>query len=242
MTTSHHGGSPSLNAADYWWYRARAGLLETALGSYADGAQRILDVGSADGPSVAWLDAPEKVSLDVDPRGLRPGDVCGSVLELPFADGSFDVVGAFDVIEHCDPESTAVAELARVLRPGGRLLFSVPAYQWAWTHFDVENGHYRRYTRPRAVAAAEGAGLRVERSTHIFATVFPMFAAERLKNRLVERFNPRDGGPADIASVPEVSPAVSSALMALCRVDQRLLGGRDLPFGSSVVVAATKPA
>ena len=83
----------------------------------------LLDVGSADGPSVGWLTAPHKVSLDLDPRGLRPpGGVCGSLLALPFADGSFEVVSAFDVIEHCEPERDALLELHRVLEPGGRLL------------------------------------------------------------------------------------------------------------------------
>jgi SAM-dependent methyltransferase len=80
------------------------------------------------------------VSLDVDPRGLDVGGICGSALALPFADESFDVVAAFDVVEHCDPEAAVLNELARVLTPGGRLLLSVPAYQWAWTRFDDLSG------------------------------------------------------------------------------------------------------
>ena len=133
-------------------------------------------------PSAAWLRGDhQQVSVDLDPRGLAPGrGVCASALALPFADATFDVVAAFDVVEHCEPEALAVAELARVLAPGGRLLLSVPAYQWAWSDHDVRAGHHRRYTRPRIVAALEAAGLRVERSTYAFALVFPMFAAERL--------------------------------------------------------------
>ena len=59
------------------------------------------------------------------------------MLALPFADDSFEVVGAFDVLEHCDPEDLALAELRRVLQPGGRLLLSIPAYDWAWSDHDV---------------------------------------------------------------------------------------------------------
>jgi hypothetical protein len=137
-------GPPSIRQPDYWWYRARSDLLKQVLDPYVGSPSRLLDVGSADGPSVGWLTAAHKISLDVDPRGLQPpAGVCGSVLALPFEDASFDVVGAFDVIEHCDPEDDALRELYRVLAPGGRLLASVPAYQWAWTDHDVANGHHR---------------------------------------------------------------------------------------------------
>ena len=107
--------------------------------------------------------------------------MCTSALALPFRDGSFDLVGAFDVVEHCEPEAQALGELARVLEPGGRLLLSVPAYQWAWSDHDVRAGHYRRYTRPRLLAAVRAAGFEVDRCTYGFAGVFPMFAAERAR-------------------------------------------------------------
>lgn len=234
-------GSPSLNAPEYWWYTARARLLQTVLEPYAAGARRVLDVGSADGPSVGWLAASDlKVAMDIDPRGLVPGGVCGSATALPFADASFDVVAAFDVIEHCAPEALALSEAARVLAPGGVFLMSVPAYQWAWTGFDEANHHHRRYTRRRAVDAVTGAGFRVERATYAFGATFPAFAADRLRRRLSER---RTGAPAVTGTEPElpqVNPLVERALLRATRVDERVLRTRDLPFGSSVVVAARR--
>lgn len=240
---SFAGGSPSIEQPDYWWYRVRSELLQVALSRWLGTGERILDVGSADGPSVGWLSRHGSVlSLDHDPRGLRPPrGVCGSVLQLPFADGAFDLVTAFDVLEHCDPEQVAVAELARVLRPGGRMLMSVPAYQWAWGEHDVANHHHRRYTRPGAVAALEAGGLRVERATYAFAGVFPFFAAERVARRVVRRLRPRVTGPADVVEVPDLPAPVERILLALTRLDRRLLRARDLPFGSSVLVAAAKP-
>lgn len=239
-----HGGSASIELTDYWWYRVRSRLLRTILERYVGAPDRVLDVGSADGPSVGWLAGRDlKVALDIDPRGLQPGSgICGSAMQLPFADGSFDVVGAFDVIEHCEPESAVVSELARVLAPGGRLLLSVPAYQWAWSDFDEENGHHRRYTRARAIAAVEAQGLEVLRASYAFASTFPLFAAERTVRR-VRQAARRIGRqhPADVVSVPEVSPTTDRVLSWLGGLDEKALRRRDLPFGSSVVVAARKP-
>ena len=237
-TTSAHGGSASIALPSYWWYRARTDLLREVLETYVDRDGRILDVGSADGPSVGWLRGGDRhASLDVDPRGLGRNGVCGSALALPFEDASFDIVAAFDVIEHCDPEQAALEEVARVLAPGGRLLMSVPAYQWAWTDFDDQNGHHRRYTRPRAVAAVERSGLNVDRATYAFSSVFPFFVAERLARRL--RHSSREA--ADVVSLPPVPKPVEAVLIGLSRVDRALLARTDLPFGSSVVVAAHKP-
>jgi SAM-dependent methyltransferase len=235
-------GSPSIAAPTYWWYQVRSELLEVVMSPYLGSPERCLDVGSADGPSVGWMRARgTRVALDLDPRGLEPGDVCGSVTRLPFAADTFDVVAAFDVVEHCADESLALSEIERVLVPGGRLLMSVPAYSWAWTHHDVLNHHHRRYTRPRARAAVEAAGLEVLRATYAFAGTFPFFAADRLRTRLRERRLPEPDLEADaVAPLPEVNPVVERLLLGASAVDKRVLGRRDLAFGSSVLVAARK--
>jgi hypothetical protein len=208
-------GSPSIQSPDYWWYRARAHLLETVLSEHVGEPRRLLDVGSADGPSVSWLRGHGKqVALDVDPRG----------------------------IEHCEPEDQALAEVLRVLSPGGRFLMSVPAYQWAWTCFDDHNHHFRRYTRSRATRALRASGFEIMRATYIFGSTFPMFAADRLRNRLKERG--RNGtalDPEAVPKLPDVSPAAEKALLGLADLDRKVLRSRNLPFGSSVVVAARKP-
>lgn len=239
MAELSQSGSSSIQEPEYWWYRARTELLEAALGDFLGSPRRLLDVGSADGPSVSWMRGDhERFAIDLDPRGLTPGTgVRASALALPFGTGTFDVVGAFDVIEHCEPEDRALAELARVLTPGGRLLASVPAYQWAWSDHDVRAGHYRRYTLPRLVAAVEGAGLTVRRSTYAFTGVFPFFAAERVARRL-RRGRGRD--PAG-QGLPRVPSTIDRVLTGLSSAEARALRRRDLPFGSSVFLAAEKP-
>lgn len=238
MNTSTHAGSSSLAQPDYWWYRARAELLRVALGPFLGRPARVLDVGSADGPSVHWMRGHgQRIAIDVDPRGLTAeGGVCGSALALPFAAEVFDVVAAFDVVEHCEPEADAMAELTRVLAPGGRLLLSVPAYQWAWSDHDVRAGHYRRYTRTRLSAAFALTGLEVLRSTYAFSSVFPFFVAERIARRIT-----RPASTQDLRLTP-VPAWLDGLLMSLAGVDRRILRTHDLPFGSSIFVAAVKPA
>jgi SAM-dependent methyltransferase len=231
-------GSSSLGQPDYWWYRARRDLLHVVFEPFLGTPRRTLDVGSADAPSVGWMrgDHPH-VTLDIFPGGLVPGEgVCGSATALPFVDEAFDVVSAFDVVEHCDDDALALRELARVLAPGGRMLLSVPAYQWAWSDHDVQAGHYRRYTRGRLRRVVEGAGLDVVRSTHAFGGVFPMFVAERARRRM------RRPAAGFDTRLPAVSARADKVLMGLSGLDQKLLRRTNLPFGSSIFLAAVKPA
>lgn len=244
------GGSASLAADGYWWYAARERLLAAFLAADARGCRRALDLGSADGPSARWLrdEVPTVVSMDIDPRGLTeaPGPaVCASALAIPFATGSFDVACAFDVIEHIDEETTALRELGRVVRPGGHVLISVPAYRWAWSDFDVANGHVRRYTRGRLVQALARAGLEVERATYAFAATLPAFAAERAaRHERVRRLTGRAPGVAvaeDVVALPAVHPWLARGLLTALRLDEQVLKrGGTLPFGSSVIAAARR--
>ena len=144
------------------------------------------------------------------PRAACPVRACaGRRPTLPFADGTFDVVSAFDVVEHCDRRRRAVAELARVLAPGGRMLLSVPAYQWAWRDHDVQAGHHRRYTRRRLRPAGGGRRDAGRRATYAFSGVFPLFVAERLRTPAASRPPPGD------TRLPQVSPRADRVLMGL---------------------------
>ena len=217
-TAGEQPGSGSLRFPDHWWYRARSRLLQRALGSFVP-TGTMVDVGSADGPSVAWLRA---IALDRDPRGLRYG-VCADALGLPFKDGSLDGLSAFDVVEHVPDEHALLAEFRRVLKPDGRLLVSVPAYQWAWSEFDERAGHHRRYTRRRLTESVHDAGFTLDRATYAFASTLPVFAVARLT------------GGAKLGPVPRWQDRV---LTGLSRIDEACLARFDLPFGSSVFLAA----
>jgi hypothetical protein len=130
-----------------------------------------------------------------------------------------------------------LTELARVIAPGGRLLMSVPAYQWAWSDHDVRAGHHRRYTKARLLDAIGQTDLSVIRSTYAFSAVFPFFAAERVVRRLK---GGHDSADPTASRLPEVSPMMDKVLMGLTRAEEKVIRSHNLPFGSSVLVAAVK--
>jgi SAM-dependent methyltransferase len=89
---------------------------------------------------------------------------CGQITGLPFADGAFDLVAAFDVIEHVEDGRRAFAELCRVLSADGCLAFSVPLHPAHWTEFDDYVGHARRYVPADLLELIAANGLFVEKS------------------------------------------------------------------------------
>ncbi len=116
---------------------------------------RILDAGCGSGRNMVELARRGQVTgVEISPtsvevaRARHVGEVVeGSVMEMPFAEHSFDLAVCLDVIEHLPDDQGALRELRRVLAPGGALLVTVPAYQWLWSGHDKINQHCRRYSR-----------------------------------------------------------------------------------------------
>src|ERR1700694_4954563 len=150
----------------HWWYRGRREVLERVIADIGlPASARILDAGCGSGRNMLEMARRGNVAgVELSSasaelaRARESGEVIeGSVMELPFEDGSFDLATSLDVIEHLDDDLGSLRELRRVVAPGGSLLVTVPAYPWLWSHHDEINHHRRRYTR-RSLARVAGQG------------------------------------------------------------------------------------
>jgi SAM-dependent methyltransferase len=223
-----------------WWYAGQraiaSALLEPALGGERPGPRRLLDAGCGAGFNLVAL-APlgRAVGIDLAPeaiafcrrRGVRA--VRAGLLALPFPDAAFDAVTSFDVIYHAwvGDDRAAVAEMVRVLRPGGVLLVRVPALRLLRGAHDVEVQSRHRYTRTELRALLESCSLRVERATYCNSLLFPLLLARRTLDRLVGR----EGS--DVGFLP--APLEWIFRRALLAEAALVRAGLSLPLGASVV-------
>jgi SAM-dependent methyltransferase len=177
----------------HWWFASRTRAILGYLDRYVgpDGPnRRILDVGCGAGNmmhhlshygQVVGVDLYSKPLEVARQRGLDVQE--GSADDLPFDDQTFDVVTLLDVVEHVPNEHGVFAECRRVLKPGGKLLVTVPALMWLWSQNDVINAHQRRYTRAELNQKLERHGLRVLASSYNNFFLFPMAAGLILARR-----------------------------------------------------------
>ncbi|TMK42210.1 MAG: class I SAM-dependent methyltransferase [Actinobacteria bacterium] len=224
----------------HWWYRGRRRIIAEVLHSLElpPGA-RILDAGCGSGRNMVELARFGVVTgVEVSPasieaaRSRNVGEVvAGSLTDrLPFPDAAFDLAVSFDVLEHLDDDRAALGELRRVVRPGGQLVVTVPAYPWLWSSHDVVNHHRRRYTRPTLIASARDAGWVPERTTHFNALLLPAAIAHRSLERLRR---PRNGPTSDLESTP---PWLHGVLERPLALEARAIArGRRIPAGLSLL-------
>lgn len=225
---------------DYWWFVARRRLALSLLQQH-DCQGPILDLGCGTGALMTRLDEfGDVLGLDYSGEALRfsserglSGLVQGDAQHLPFADATFSTVVSLDTIEHLADDHQAIREVARVLKPGGKFVMNVPAFQWLWGPHDVALMHYRRYTRPQVIDLLEQAGLQVVKSSYSVFLLFPVVVIRRLAERASR-------GPAE-ARLPAVSSIGNKALVRLMDTEAALFRAAGLPWGSSVVAVAKKP-
>ncbi len=240
-------GLASLEAANFW-FRARNELILWAMRTDVPRCERILEIGCGTGFVLSAIhDAhpeAELVGTEIFSRGL--GVAATRVPEatflqmdarsIPFRD-EFDVIGAFDVLEHIADDRTVIAEVAGALRPGGRFLITVPQHPALWSPQDEVSFHVRRYTAGGIHARLRSAGLEVLRSTSFVTLLLPFMLAARLSMR-----REATDSPFEAMSGLRVPRPIDRALAAVMGVERAFIRrGVSWPAGGSLLVVAGKP-
>lgn len=228
---------------NHWWYEGRRKILASVIGRLGLPARAdILEVGCGPGANLNML----KVFGIV--TGVEPDDfsiiharnVSGCRVEkgiLPdglMVRGPFDMIGAFDVIEHVDEDLESLKAIKDLLRTGGHAVFTVPAYQFLWSQHDVVNHHKRRYILPRFRELLTNAGFEVTFISYYNTLLFPLIAAVRMLKKFLK-----------IEDVPDEAmprlPFINTVLREIFAFERYMLKSRPLPFGVSIIAVCRKP-
>jgi len=238
----------------HWWFRWRFDLITRLVGSLGSGDDfRILDAGCGTGQMTKRLGAiGTAYGLDSAPEAIafaRSRGVerlaQGSITAPPFANGAFDCVLALDVIEHVDDDFGILTSLLQILRPGGHLIVTVPAFDALWSEHDEINHHKRRYRARQLKTLIENAGFETDRVTYCNTVMYvPVFVTRKAKN-LVRTLNLRRGlEPSEElqSDLGDYPPVVNDALFRVMRGENRLMDRMNLPFGVSILAVAKRPS
>lgn len=221
----------------HWWYRGRRRVLRRVIDQIdLPPNARVLDAGCGSGRNMVELARLGEVTgVELSPASVAVarergvGEVLeGTVEDLPFPDDSFDFAVCLDVIEHLDEDRPTLRELRRVVRPGGWLLVTVPAYPSLWSSHDAINHHRRRYTRSTLLEAAAACGWEATRTTHFNALLLPAAMGYRWFERITSR-PPRS----DLDSTPMW---LNRILQQPLNAESRLIArGVRIPVGLSLL-------
>ena len=229
---------------DHWWYRTTRGIVADLLAPYVRdrAGLHVLDAGCGPGGNGEWLGPHGTVvGADRSPDALRfvherrPSvrPVRGDLTALPIADASVDVAIALTVLYAVPDDAAAVAELARVLVPGGALVVVEPAFPSLRRAHDATVHGQRRYRRRPLRELLGRAGLRVERVTYAYSFLAPAAAGLAVADRLRRRPAPTHESDVERRGLDHVFAPLAAA-------ERTLLRRVDVPVGTSVVAIATR--
>lgn len=229
----------------HFWFAGRNALIAWAVRQYFPEARTFLEVGAGTaqvtgalqracpGMSFTASEAFREGLLVAERKAAGAELVQADVHTLPW-EGEFDVIGAFDVLEHIADDAGAVRQIARAVKPGGGVIVTVPQHRWLWSPLDDYSHHQRRYTRTDLVALLTRAGLRVERVTSFVSLLLPVLLASRVAQRR------RGVDPHGEYRISSVANRIGGFAM---NVERALIrGGVSLPAGGSLLAIARLPS
>lgn len=226
----------------HWWYVGRRQVIGKLIERLARPPRggRILEVGCGTGhnlPMLSGFAEVDAVELDESVRAIAESRLGRQVMSdrLPelhgVPDRTYDLIGAFDVIEHIDDDRAALQAIAGKLRPGGKLLVTVPAHRWMWSSHDVLNHHKRRYSRRSLKALISASPLRLDSIGYLNSLLFPLAIAERMASKVLGKQDAQLGIPPG---------PVNKALTSIFAAERHLIGRLPLPPGLSLYAVASR--
>ena len=235
----------------HWWFKARLEILEALLKENINKPKyRILNAGVATGATTTMLEKYGDVtSLEYDKdccefleKSVGIDVINGSLTELPFEDETFDMVCAFDVIEHIENDGLAVEEIHRVLKDGGYVFLTVPTFSFLWSQHDEINHHFRRYTLKTFQEVVESRGIKVTFKSYFnFFLFLPIFAI-RIMTKVVTRSSsaPGESSGSDFEYF-QSNKILDRFLYQLFRTEKKFLKrGIMFPVGVSALLIGMK--
>ncbi len=228
-----------------FWFRARNELIQWALRNYFPDAKSFFEVGCGTGFVLAGLH--EKfprmrlAGSEIFADGLAIAKARVPKVELYQMDarrisfeGEFDVVGAFDVLEHVVEDENVLVQMFNAVRPGGGLLVTVPQHPFLWSASDQYAMHQRRYNRAELRAKVESARFLIERITSFNSLLLPLMIWSRVQRRRNRDFQPwREF---------EIGPALNKTLESILNLERMVIRkGVSFPAGGSLLLIGRKP-
>lgn len=230
----------------HFWYAARRRQVVARLPAPTSSSSWALDLGAGSGGNTSVLTQAGYRAVALEHHGVAAGFAKGRGLSvvrgdahaLPYADASFDLVLACDVLEHLVDDRRAVSEIRRVLRPGGTLLCTVPADPRLWSAHDVALHHHRRYTRESLSTLLNGGGLPVQTLDAWMVLLRPLVAVRRaLSSRRAEVAEVTDDPVSDLEELPGV---VNGVFRLVMRCEHAFTWLRGRTRGVSLIALARR--
>lgn len=220
----------------HWWYVARRRILAALIEREVDLPKdaRILEIGCGTGHNFEMLrrfGRLDAIEVDAPARELASRRLGQEVGDAPLPglggvpDRTYHLIALLDVLEHVDHRPDSLESIAAKLAPGGRILVTVPAYQWMWSAHDLAHHHKLRYSKSSLARDAEAAGLRVEKIGYFNSLLFPIAALVRLAGKALGKSSSDD----------KVPPAPLNRLFTgIFGLERHLVGRVPLPAGVSL--------
>lgn len=228
----------------HFWFECRINLILKALDKYFPEAKSFLEIGCGtglvsqfikrhhpdiqvsgselfiQGLSIAIKRVPEGSFMQMDARAI------------PFR-GHFDLVGAFDVIEHIEEDVKVLSEIHKSLCPKGGLILTVPQHQWLWSQQDDIACHVRRYSSKELVEKVQQAGFEILYKTSFISLLLPVIYIKRKSFGFFQS--------SDVSSELNINPILNKIFKRLTSVERYLIDkGMKFPIGSSLLMVARK--